>query len=149
MTSSKGEADGDSGAVSGQFTMPDLGAGAKSVTVEAEIRDDGDDKTTVKRKLQYLGPALPRPPPRPTRSQVAAPAAPQQPAPGPAPGAQPGRCEGTDDRPAQSSAGRSASAATPASAAQPSGTRQLPARAGSQKREPAAPSATQHAKAQA
>ena len=51
----EGEADGDGGVVAGQFTMPDLGSAAKSVQVEAEIRED-DDKTTVKRKLQYLGP---------------------------------------------------------------------------------------------
>ena len=80
----KGEADGDSGAVSGQFTMPDLGAAAKSVTVEAEIRDDDDDKTTVKRKLQYLGPALAAAAPAEPQS-AAAPAVPHQPAPGPAP----------------------------------------------------------------
>ena len=63
------------GNVSGSFTMPDLGGSAKSVTVEADIRED-DDKTTVKRKLQYLGPALPPAPPEP--QQAAAEPAPQQ-----------------------------------------------------------------------
>ena len=45
-------------AVSGQFTMPDLGQAARTVTVEAELRGPGKKKTTVKRKFQYLGPAL-------------------------------------------------------------------------------------------
>ena len=68
---------GDGGGVSGQFTMPDLGAGAKSVKVEVDIKDS-DGKTEVTRKLQYLGLALPvlapNPPPEP---EPAAPA-PQQ-----------------------------------------------------------------------
>ncbi len=80
-----GGADGDNGAISGQFTMPDLGGTAKSVTVEAEIRDDGDDKTTVKRKLQYLGPAAKVDPTPVPPAPVAAPAAPQQAVSGPAP----------------------------------------------------------------
>ena len=81
----EGEGDGDSGPVSGQFTMPDLGGSAKSVTVEAVIRDDGDDKTTVKRKLQYLGPAIKVEPTPAPPAPVAAPAAPQQAVTGPAP----------------------------------------------------------------
>jgi hypothetical protein len=79
----EGTADGDSGPIGGQFTMPDLGAAAKSVTVEADIRDDGDDRTKVKRTLQYLGRApavVDTPPPAPAAVAPAAPA----PAPGPA-----------------------------------------------------------------
>ena len=76
---------GDGAAVSGQFTMPDLGASAKSVKVEADIKDS-DDKTEVTRKLQYLGLALPviapDPPPAP---EPAAPALQQIPAAAPAP----------------------------------------------------------------
>jgi hypothetical protein len=72
------------GVIAGQFTMPDLGSKAKSVTVEAEMRDeDGDEED--KRKLQYLGQALPVEPPAP-EPQAAAPAAPQ-PAPAAAPSA--------------------------------------------------------------
>jgi hypothetical protein len=72
------------GVIGGQFTMPDLGSKAKSVTVEAEMRDeDGDEED--KRKLQYLGQALPVEPPAP-EPQAAPPAAPQ-PAPAAAPSA--------------------------------------------------------------
>jgi hypothetical protein len=64
-------------AVSGQFTMPDLGGTARSVTVEAELRGPGKKKTTVKRKLMYLGPALEAG--GPTQAQpVTLPAVPQQ-----------------------------------------------------------------------
>ena len=78
--------------VSGQFTMPDLGGGERTVTVEAEIGERGDT-TTVKRTLRYLGalapalaiagpspapptpvPAAPTPtavPPEPTRASTA------------------------------------------------------------------------------
>ena len=57
-------------AVSGQFTMPDLGEAARVVTVEAELRGPGKKKTTVKRKLMYLGPCArgQRPGLRPSRS---------------------------------------------------------------------------------
>ncbi len=44
--------------VSGQFTMPDLGGGERTVTVEAEIGERGDT-TTVKRTLRYLGAVTP------------------------------------------------------------------------------------------
>jgi hypothetical protein len=45
-------------AVSGQFTMPNLGETARSVTVEAELRVPDRSKTTVRRQLQYLGPVV-------------------------------------------------------------------------------------------
>ena len=80
-----GEADGDAGAISGQFTMPDLGGTAKSVTVEAEIEDDGDDETTVKRKLQYLGPAVQVDPAPAPPVALTVPATPQQTGSGTAP----------------------------------------------------------------
>jgi hypothetical protein len=44
--------------VSGQFTMPDLGAAGKAVTVEARIQEP-EDTTTVSRTLAYLPPAPP------------------------------------------------------------------------------------------
>ena len=49
--------------ITGEFTLPHLGDSGKTVTVKAEMRERRD-KTTVKRKLRYLGPALPatRPP---------------------------------------------------------------------------------------
>ena len=50
----------DAEEVSGQFTMPDLGGGERTVTVEAEIGERGD-MTTVKRKLRYLGAPAPAP----------------------------------------------------------------------------------------
>ena len=82
---------GEGPTVSGQFTMPDFGASAKSVKVEIDIEDD-DDKTEVARKLQYLGAALP--PPAPVAVPQLAPAAPQQtaaaPASSPAPATSPG-----------------------------------------------------------
>ena len=71
-------------AVSGQFTMPDLGAVGKAVTVEARIREPDGGTTTVRRSLQYLPPA---PPPAPAEAPPApAPtaAAPAQPASAPA-----------------------------------------------------------------
>jgi hypothetical protein len=74
----KGAADADGGVVAGQFTMPDLGDTAKSVQVEAELRED-DDKTTVKRKLQYLGHAQPVTVVPAAPAQVTAPAASPQP----------------------------------------------------------------------
>ena len=76
------EGAGSGAAVSGAFTMPDLGSSAKSVTVEADL-DDEDGDTTVKRKLQYLGRALPPAAPDPPAAAPAAPAtaAPATPAP--------------------------------------------------------------------
>jgi hypothetical protein len=45
--------------VSGQFTLPNLGQAARTVTLEAELDGPGKKKTTtVRRELQYLGPAL-------------------------------------------------------------------------------------------
>ena len=65
---------GDGGTASGQFTLPDFGEAAKKLKVEADIRDS-DDKTEVKRKLQYLGAALP--PPAPAAAPEIAPPVPQ------------------------------------------------------------------------
>jgi hypothetical protein len=94
---------GDGGSVSGQFAMPDLGVAAKRVKVEADIKDS-DDKTEVKRKLQYLGLALPVvTPDPPAEPQPAAPAPQQLAAATPAP---------TSSTPA-------AAPVTPAQAAQP------------------------------
>jgi hypothetical protein len=72
---------GDDGAASGQFTMPDFGATAKQLKVEADIRDS-DDETEVKRTLQYLGAALP--PPAAAPPPQVAPTVPQQAAAAPA-----------------------------------------------------------------
>jgi hypothetical protein len=47
-----------SGAVTGTFTVPDLGQDVRTVKVEAEIRA-ADKRKKVKRKLEYLGSALP------------------------------------------------------------------------------------------
>jgi hypothetical protein len=46
------------GSVAGVFSAPDLGDAARTVKVEAEIRASGKRKK-VKRKLEYLGAALP------------------------------------------------------------------------------------------
>ncbi len=43
-------------AFAGSFVMPDLGEDARKVTVEAELRESSKHKT-IKRKLEYLGPA--------------------------------------------------------------------------------------------
>jgi hypothetical protein len=59
----------------GEFTLPHLGDSGRTVTVKAEIREPGD-KTTVKRKLRYIGPAP-------------AAAYPTDPVPAPEPAAQP------------------------------------------------------------
>ena len=79
---------GEHGAASGQFTIPDFGSTAKTLKVEADIRDS-DDETEVNRKLQYLGAALPAP--APAAAPQTAPAVPQQiaaaPATSPAPAA--------------------------------------------------------------
>jgi hypothetical protein len=86
----EGKADGDDGPIAGQFTMPDLGAAAKSVTVEADIRDDGDDRTKVKRTLQYLGRApavVDTPPPAPAAAPAAPAKTPAPASPSPAPAA--------------------------------------------------------------
>jgi hypothetical protein len=50
------------GAVSGTFTMPYLGESAKTVLVEGELWWS-DHKRKDKRRLEYLGPALPAPAP--------------------------------------------------------------------------------------
>ncbi len=68
--------------VSGQFTMPDFGASAKPIRVEADVQES-DDKTEVRRTLQYLGLALPPPAPAGPAASAApeqAAAAPKQPA---------------------------------------------------------------------
>ena len=48
------------GVILGQFTMPDLGASSRTVTVEAEI-DEQRGTTVARRKLQYLLPTAPEP----------------------------------------------------------------------------------------
>ena len=95
---------GEGAAVSGQFTMPDLGASAKSVKVEADIKDS-DDKTEVKRYLKYLGLALPVEP-EPVPEPEPAAAAPQQtaaaaPAPSSAPAASTGHLQAGDEAPVE------------------------------------------------
>ena len=50
------DAVGTGSVVTGEFFLPHLGDSGRTVTVKAEIREPGD-KTTVKRKLHYLGPA--------------------------------------------------------------------------------------------
>jgi hypothetical protein len=82
---------GEGPTVSGQFTTPNLGTGAKSVKVEIDIEDE-DDKTEVARTLQYLGAALPPAPTTAPEPAAAAPltqAAPAAPAASPAPAATP------------------------------------------------------------
>jgi len=49
-----------SGNISGEFTLPHLGNSQKTAVVKAVIRESRH-KTTVTRKLRYLGPALPPP----------------------------------------------------------------------------------------
>ena len=53
--------------VSGAFTMPDLGAAARTVTVRVEVVAS-DERTTLSRKLEYA-------PPPPVSSSPSAPAA--------------------------------------------------------------------------
>jgi hypothetical protein len=89
----EGEADADGGVISGQFTVPHLGGTAKSVEVKAEIRES-DDRTTVTRKLQYLGPALAAPAPAEPQP-AAAPVVPQQTAVAPPPAPVPAATEAT------------------------------------------------------
>ena len=50
----------EGGTILGEFTMPDLGAASRTVTVEAEI-DERRGTTVARRKLQYLLPASPGP----------------------------------------------------------------------------------------
>src|SRR5207302_6622341 len=64
--------------VSGTFTVPDLGDAFRTVSVEAEIRGP-DKRKKIKRKLEYLGSALP----------VTGPPAPAIPPPAPPPSAPP------------------------------------------------------------
>jgi hypothetical protein len=72
------------GSITGEFTLPHLGNSQKTATVKAVIRDPRQ-KTTVTRKLRYLGPALP--PPRAEKPDQAEKPAPE-PAPAPVPVAQ-------------------------------------------------------------
>ena len=111
---------GDGAAVSGQFTMPDLGAGAKSVKVEADIKDS-DDKTEVKRKLQYLGLALPvEPEPVPNLEPQPAAAAPQQTAAAtPAPSSTPAAAAAPVPEPSRSTGRRASRASTRARVGRP------------------------------
>jgi hypothetical protein len=72
--------------VSGQFGMPDLGAKARSVTVEAQVNEDGD-RDTFTRRIEYLGPA---PAPKPAATVVpASPSVSAAPAPAPGPASVP------------------------------------------------------------
>jgi hypothetical protein len=85
-------------AVSGTFTVPDLGDAARTVTVEAEVRGS-EKKKKLKRKLDYLGPALPvtRPPaPAPPPAAVVVPQA----APSPEPIHSPKAMQGAPPQPA-------------------------------------------------
>lgn len=71
------------GAVSGTFTMPYLGESAKTVFVEAELWWS-DNKRREKRRLEYLGPALPAPdPPAPPPTSTVQALIPQTAAPAP------------------------------------------------------------------
>jgi hypothetical protein len=87
----EGEAEGS--VISGQFAMPHLGSSARSVEVEAEIREP-DDRTTVERRLQYLGPAVAAPAPA-LPAPAAAPIVPQQTASPPTPPQSPAAAETT------------------------------------------------------
>ena len=57
--------------ITGEFTMPDLGERAKTVKVEAEMRESGKGKKKVKQKVEYLGPASASPAPDPPASDPA------------------------------------------------------------------------------
>ena len=57
--------------ITGEFTMPDLGERAKTVKVEAEMRESGKGKKKVKQKVEYLGPAPASPAPDPPASDPA------------------------------------------------------------------------------
>lgn len=72
------------GSITGEFTLPHLGNSQKTATVKAVIQEPRH-KTTVTRKLRYLGPALP--PPRAEKPEQAEKPAPE-PAPAPVPVAQ-------------------------------------------------------------
>jgi hypothetical protein len=65
------DAVGAGSVIVGEFTLPHLGDSGKTVTVEADIRER-HDRTKVKRKLRYLGAALP-----PTRAAPPPQAAPE------------------------------------------------------------------------
>jgi len=108
-----------SGNVSGEFTLPHLGNSQKTAVVKAVIRESRH-KTTVTRKVRYLGPALP-PPPR-----VEKPATAEKPAPDPAP-------EPAAQVPASQPSGGGAPAASP-------GPSSSPAAAAQQHQQQAAPS---------
>jgi hypothetical protein len=81
-------------ALSGQFTMPDLGGSDREVTVEAQI-EESHKTTTARRKIRYLAavPAIATPVPAIAVPVMPAPAPPAAPAPAPpsaAPQAAPG-----------------------------------------------------------
>jgi hypothetical protein len=87
------------GAVSGVFTVPDLGDAVRTVTVEAEIRGS-DKQKRIKRKLEYLGSALPVPGPPASASSPALPAVLPPAAPAPEPNYSPNPISGTSSGPA-------------------------------------------------
>ena len=64
----QGSAAGD--LISGEFTMPALGESARTVKVEAEMRESGK-KTKAKPKIEYLGLALPPSEPAPAEEPPA------------------------------------------------------------------------------
>jgi hypothetical protein len=72
--------------VAGEFVMPHLGDSPKTVTVEAEMREPRD-RTKVKRKLRYLGPAMAATRPAQVESAPSPPAS-QPPAAAPPPAAE-------------------------------------------------------------
>jgi hypothetical protein len=73
MQVSEGTADGP---ISGAFTVPDLGDGAWTVTIAADIRRPGK-RRWAESKLGYLGPALPVTPPSAPPPAPATPVVPQ------------------------------------------------------------------------
>ncbi len=93
------EGAGGGGAVSGAFSVPDLGDAARTVTVEAEIRESGKRKK-VKRRLEYLGPALPVTVPLGPAVPSPAPVVVPETAPSPEPTYSPKAADGTSPAPA-------------------------------------------------
>jgi hypothetical protein len=86
------------GALSGTFTVPDLGDAVRTVTVEAQIRGP-DRRRKVERELEYLGSALPVTDPPTPASPPAVPVLPQV-APSLEPAYSPDATEGTSHAPA-------------------------------------------------
>ena len=80
------------GVISAAFTVPDMGDAVRTVTVEAEIQGS-DKRKKVKRKLEYLGPALPATGPPAPAPPPPVPAAVPQATPSPQPIYPPDRVE--------------------------------------------------------